>query len=162
MKGFSSMLKEKSLVTSVASFRVKDKDNVLNFDFIKRIITNEIPDYGYRVTITLDELKTGGMLNSKTEKVLVVTNSEHLNDYYHYVFRLGKQGILTLYEVWLAGNSKLGNKDARAQQNFDNAVFSEKVVLNLAHKIHNRDADLDEEEKYYHIFEQDILPAIVK
>lgn len=156
------MLKEKSLVTSVASFRVKDKDNRLNFDFIKRIIANEIPDYGYRVTITMDELKTGGMFNSKTEKVLVVTNSDHPNDYYQYVFRLGKQGILTLYEVWLAGSSKLVNKDALTQSNFESAGFGERLAMNLVHSIHNNDAALSEEQGYYTAFEQDILPAIVK
>lgn len=154
------MLKEKDLIKNVTGFRVKDKDNDLNFDTIKNVIAAEVPDYDYRVTFTLDELKSGGMFNSKTEKVLVVTNSDHPYDYYKYVFCLGKQGIFTIYNVFLAGHSKLVSKDARRQQKYANSSFAGGMAMNIAHSIHNNDDALDKEQGYYNVFENDILPQI--
>ena len=156
------MLKEKDLIENVASYRIKDKENQVNFQSIKNVIENEVEDYGYKLLFRMDELKIGGMFNSSIEKVLVVTNADHPSDYFQYVFMLGKQGTFTLFNVYVAGQSKLIKKENIRQTNANNAGLVGLVSMNIAHKIHNNDAALAEEQGYYLIFEQDILSKIVE
>ena len=62
--------------------------------------------YGLPVNFYKDQVKSGGMLSSKTEPCVIIENANHSNDYFKFVLVLHEQRGKFLFDVWNYGNSR--------------------------------------------------------
>ena len=116
---------------------------MVSLDGVKSVFEQKNAElYNLPVEITFEQIKSGGLLNSKVEDCLIITNTYHRTGYFKYCIRLNKQTQINTARLTLSyyGYSKLGEEYAESEarknggllgkaigalKGFDNAAFEE-------------------------------------
>lgn len=109
---------------------------------------NGIPSTGFRVSFENDQIVRGGLFNKQYTDCIVIKNSEHPTDYFHFVFTSRITGNYTFINIYRSGISNL-HRQKNVQQQRKN---SDSLFQNFLGAISRTDeAGLDVEEDYYTI-----------
>ena len=99
------MLKEKDL-TPKGTITVREGETV-QLAWIKEAIQEEAANRQFPLSITDNQLKTGGLIGGSVDDCIVMSHPEHQRDYYKYALTVRRQGTMALIALYLFGNSKL-------------------------------------------------------
>lgn len=89
----------------------RDTAEVISISLIQQLLKQENEEkFGLPIEISVDQVKSGGFFNSTTEDCIVITNKEHVSDYFKYCLTLQRQGKMAYLSIWYYGVSVLTGK----------------------------------------------------
>ena len=77
----------------------------VTLDEFRTVLEQEISSLGYPVVLSRDSIQFGKMLNKHIEECLIMRNSDHLNDYFSFVFTTRPSGNATIIGLYRSGTS---------------------------------------------------------
>lgn len=84
---------------------------ILNARFVRDLLESRNKEgYGLPIEISVDQVKSGGLLNSTVEDCVIITNTEHPSDYFKYCLTVQKQGRMAYLTIYYYGTSTLTGK----------------------------------------------------
>ena len=105
-------------------------------------------NFGLPITITNDQIKSGGLFNPHIEDCLILTNTEHGKDYFKYCITLKKQGKMATVDMRYYGWSILTEKKGRAEER-GNKISG--MIINMVKG--TDEVGMDAEYEYYEMLE---------
>lgn len=98
-----------------------------SLDDIKKALMNPengLPTIGIPTQFEHDQIQRGNMISKQTEDCLVLKNSHHLNDYFHFVFTVRTTGNMTFIGIFRSGQSPLSGKaNKRDERKASSSLF---------------------------------------
>ena len=128
--------------------------NNITLDAVADAIQEECDANGIPVAFQEAEVKTGGMFSKTKERVLLMYNPNHANDYLRFIVRLQYQGRYAFLHVYNMGGSKNYRDDNQA-----NAGGTFGLIKKIGNAVGGHNAKLQQEENYYMIL-QDCLSNV--
>lgn len=121
---------------------------MVTLDQIQELLDRAMQESGYSVEFTYDQIQSGGTFKKKVVDCLIMKNSEHSHDYFHFVFSVrtaGKYSIVSFLRTGTSTNHFQNNK--RAERKSSGSFWGE-IAGALTHV--DKQA-LEAEEDYYAI-----------
>lgn len=139
--------------TGKPGFRIREEQGFcLTLGMIKeKFIEENEKSYGLPIKILDEQVKSGGIFNSSIEDCLIITNIEHVTDYFKYCITLRKQGRIATVQLNYYGMSKLTGKMNAAEERKKNGSLSGMLINAIAGP--NKEA-VQTEYDYYDMVEQ--------
>lgn len=123
----------------------------LTYDLLKKQLEKINEDtYGLPISITEDQVKSGGVFNSSVDECLVITNNEHPTDYFKYCITMRRQGKIATVIMNVFGTSKLTYKQSRAEERKKSGSISG-MIMNAF--LGPNETDVKNEYDYYDMIE---------
>lgn len=132
------------------SFYIREEGFTITLELIKEMfekINNE--RYGLPISITYDQIKSGGFFNSSVEDCLLICNSIHPHDYFKYCITVKKQGKIATVTMTYWGTSTLTAQKNR-QEERSGSIGG--LLLNALKSVNENDYNV--EYQYYDMLEQ--------
>ncbi len=77
----------------------------ITLDEFRDVLERSVSSTGYPVVFSKDSIQFGKMLNKRIEECLILRNSDHLNDYFSFVFTARPSGNATMIGLYRSGIS---------------------------------------------------------
>lgn len=120
------MIKEKDLRQYQRPTRYAN-GSAITLEALCDAFMNRAMEYQIPLEISMDQVKSGGMLSSGVQDCLVLFNPQHKRDYIQYVVTIRRQGTMAFVSVDNYGVSKNAAKlmfGNNAGSDFKTAIFS--------------------------------------
>lgn len=108
------MIKSDNLRDFRPTVRYKD-GNGITLETVQEAIDQCAQNMGIPVAFKLDQVKSGGLLNSSVEECIVMYHPEHSNDYFNFCIRVRQQGTYAFVSINDFGTSKQMKKADTAE-----------------------------------------------
>lgn len=101
----------------------------LTLDDLKLALLNDdspfsLASTGFPVTFSKDQIQSGNLVSKQVEDCLVLKNSMHPNDYFHFVFTVRTTGNMTTISIYRSGQSPLsGQQNKRENRKNSDSLF---------------------------------------
>ncbi len=139
--------------TGKPGYRISEAQvgGVITLDLLKQLFVKTNDEmYGLPVSVSKDQLKSGGLMNSTIEDCLVITNTAHPTDYFKYCITLKKQGKMAFICLNYYGSSVLTGKMHKADERKKSGSLSGMLLNAISGP---NEAAYDEEYNYYDMIE---------
>jgi len=136
--------------TEKPGYRLRGENaNVISLPIIQELLLQYNDEqFGLPITIKNDQIKSGGIFNSHIEDCLILTNTEHENDYFKYCITLKKQGKMATIDMQYYGRSVLTGKKGKEEAR-DNTISG--MIINMVKG--TSQVAMDAEYEYYAMLE---------
>ena len=108
------MIKESELKEFLPEIQCRGGESI-TLEEVRQRLGTHAEKHGLKIALSTEQIKTGGMLNSKTDNCLVMYNPEHVKDYFHFCIRIRQKGSCSYILVEQFGQSKQMDKAYRRE-----------------------------------------------
>lgn len=146
------MIKENELKgMEFPGYRLAGDEANCTFDFMKDLFEGTNNNmYKLPIAITSDQIKSGGLLNSKTEDCIVISNTDHTSGYFKYCITMRKQINTLAVDMWYFGTSTLTAEKHTVEERTQGGLIGK--AINMVKGFDQR--AYEEEYAYYGMLEE--------